>query len=242
MTNLLSSIGSTIGKGLGKAYDYTATRKWCAKTLEVAAKNPEKYAVAMVMASIVSKDLVGCYYYTTQSLNNQKIPEEKRKFVASVDLMNGLVMVFGQILAGIGFEKVLNKFLFKNFIDKKLDNDVLKVHAKKLTENLKKAGEGCNIEEIHNELVKQYGSESLKYKAMKGGLKLLIVFAATTALTKRVLAPLLSTPLAGWFKEKFMEKKQDKDFYKTVDIESSKFYNKISKDSFSSNISSRQSS
>lgn len=207
MSKILSNIGTVIGKPLGKAYDYTVTRKWCAKTLNTAVKNPEKYAVAMVIASIVSKDLVGCYYYTTQSLRNKRIPEEKRKFVASVDLMNGIIMVFGQILAGIGFEKILNKFVFKKCIDKKLDDDILKVHAKKLVEKAKTLGNDVTLESVHKELLKQYGSDSTKYKAMKSGLGLMIAFFATTALTKRVLAPLFSTPLAGWYKGKYMDKK-----------------------------------
>lgn len=211
MSKILSNIGTVIGKPLGKAYDYTVTRKWCAKTLNTAVKNPEKYAVAMVIASIVSKDLVGCYYYTTQSLHNKRIPEEKRKFVASVDLMNGIIMVFGQIMAGIGFEKILNKFVFKKCIDKKLDDDILKVHAKKLVEKAKTLGNDVTLESVHKELLKQYGSDSTKYKAMKSGLGLMIAFFATTALTKRVLAPLFSTPLAGWYKGKYMDKKVKKD-------------------------------
>lgn len=213
MTKILSNIGTTIGKPLGKAYNYTITRKWCAKTLESAAKNPAKYAIAMVIVSIVSKDLVGCYYYTKQSLNNKRIPEEKRKFVAAVDLMNGIIMVGGQILAGILFEKILSKILFKKYFDKKLDNDILKIHAQKLVEKAKNAGENLNLDATHKELLKQFGSDSTKYKAMKGGLGLMIAFFATTALTKRILAPLFSTPLAGWFKHKYMDNphKKNKD-------------------------------
>lgn len=236
MTKVLSNIGNQIGQGLGKAYNYTITRKWCAKTLESAARNPEKYAIGMVMASIVSKDLVNCYYYTTLSLNNKKIPEEKRGFVASLDAMNGVIMVFGQILAGIGFEKILSKTLFDNFISKKLDNDVLKTHAKKLVTKATEINKNLKIEDIHKELIKQYGSESKKYKAMKGGFGLLIAYAATTALTKRIIAPLLSTPLAGWFNDNYMNKKPPQDkgriYYEWVNLQP-KYNNDLDKTAFS---------
>lgn len=203
MTKILSGIATCMGKAL----DYTATRKWCAKTLDYATKDPMKYATYMVIASIVSKDFINCYYYTTQSLNNKKIPEEKRKFVASLDLMNGIIMVFGQLLAGIGFEKVMNSKLFNKYIAQKLDEDVLKKHAKKLVEKAKNLTKPASLEDIQAELIKQYGSNSKKFKAMKGGFGLVITFFATTAFTKRVLAPLFSTPLAGWFSEKYMNKK-----------------------------------
>lgn len=208
MNKIISNFDKNINKGLGKAYNWTATKKWCAKTLDYATKNPNKYATAMVVTSIVSKDLVGCYYYVTQSLHNKKIPEEKRKFVASLDLMNGIIMVGGQLMAGILFEKTLNKFLFKKFFDKKLDNDILKIQAKKAVETAKKAGKEFELKAVHQELIEQIGSNSRKYKAMKTGFNLVVVFAATTALTKRVIAPLFATPLAGWYKEKFMDKKK----------------------------------
>lgn len=243
MTNIPSNIGTRIGKGLGSAYNYTATRKWCAKTLNYAAKDPEKYAIMMVMASIISKDLVGCAFYTVQSLNNEKIPEDKRGFVASVDLMNGLVMVVGQLLAGIGFEKILGKTLFDKCIAKKLDNDVLKAHAKKLAEKIKQTGQNLKIDDIHKELIKQYGSESNKFKAMKGGLGLLIAYFATTALTKRIIAPLLSTPMAGWFKDKYMDKdkkpeiEKNRIYYEWAAL-GAKYDNRMDKTAFS-NIATR---
>lgn len=238
MTKILSNIGTRIGKGLGTSYNYTATRKWCAKTLNFAAKDPEKYAILMVMASIVSKDIVGCIFYTTQSLNNKKIPEDKRGFVASVDLMNGAVMVVGQVLAGIGFEKILGKTLFDKLIAKKLDNDVLKAHAKKLMEKTKQAGQNLKLEDIHKELIKQYGSESNKFKAMKGGLGLLIAYFATTALTKRMIAPLLSTPMASWFTDNFINKPKNSEaeknriYYEWATL-SSRYDNKMDKTAFS---------
>lgn len=229
----------SINKGIGKAYSFVSSRKLIAKTLDHAAKNPDKYATAMVVTSIVSKDFINCYYYTTQSLHNDKIPEEKRKFVASLDLMNGIIMVGGQLLAGIVFEKTLNNLLFKKLIDKRLDSDVLKKHAQKLMEEAKRAGKNFKLEEVSEELINQYGSKSKKYGLMKSGFKLVIVFAATTALTKRIIAPLLSTPLAGWFKDKFMdknkkpaEKKEPESKEVAIQVANSTFNNNATKPVF----------
>ena len=202
MTNISTKINSNIGKGLG----YTV-KKWFSKTLEAGRNNPEKYAGAMMVTSIVSKDLVGGYYYTTQSLNNEKIPEEKRKFVASLDLMNGILMVGGQILIYSVVEKIASKALFKNFIGKKLDGDMLKQHAKKI---VKASTENLNLQEVYEELVKTHGSGSKQFKALETGFGLIVGFLATTALTKRLIVPFLSTPLAGWFKNKYMDKKPQK--------------------------------
>ena len=42
-------------------------------------KDPASATALMVVSSIIIKDGVGCYKYVTQSLNNDKIPEKKRK-------------------------------------------------------------------------------------------------------------------------------------------------------------------
>lgn len=207
MVKILSdNTTNKIGQVAGKGFSFATKNKFLARTLETAVHSPFKYANAMVIASIVSKDFVNCYYYTTQSLHNKRIPEEKRKFVASLDLMNGFIMVFGQIIAGILFEKVMQKKLFNKVIAKKLDNDILGIHAKKALEMAKAAGKNFDIKDMSKTLIDEYGSNSSKFKAMKGGFGLIISFFATTALTKRTIAPLLSTPLAGWFKGKYMDK------------------------------------
>lgn len=49
-------------------------------------KDNAKFMSAIGVTSIVLKDGLGCYLYVKQSLNNEKIPEDKRKFVAALDL------------------------------------------------------------------------------------------------------------------------------------------------------------
>lgn len=231
------SVGSNISKTIGSGLNRIAKSKLVAKTLEYGFKNPEQFANAMLVTSIVSKDAVGCYYYTSQSLHNERIPEEKRKFVASLDLMNGIIMVGGQVLAAKVFEGLVKDHLFDKLIAKKLDNDILKEHATKLIKEAKKAGNNFDFEVVSEKLIKEYGSESKSFKAMRGGFGLLVGFLATAALTKRVIAPFLSTPLAGWYKNKFMDKKKKtpepgRIYYEWASLEP-KYNNKMDKTAFS---------
>lgn len=199
--------------------------------------DPAKYAATMLVTSIVSKDLVGCILYTTQSWNNKKIPEEKRKFVASLDLMNGIIMVFGQFLIGKVIEakatpKLFGKFFTGIFKDKhtQKENDMsVKVREKapygsdNISRRCELALKECkaelakngldvaklnrdNVKDICEQIVKEVGKDSKNVKALEAGFGILVSAIATTALTKRTLAPLLSTPLASWFEGKFLKK------------------------------------
>lgn len=75
-----------------------------------AVSDPNYAARALVMAN-VAKDTIGCVFYTYQSLNNDKIPEKKRKFVAALDLANGFLMCITQFILGftISHPRIQNK-------------------------------------------------------------------------------------------------------------------------------------
>ena len=60
-------------------------------------KDPEKALAYMTVGSIIAKDGIGCYKSVTQSLKNKEIPEERRNFVAALDLTNGVLMIAAQI-------------------------------------------------------------------------------------------------------------------------------------------------
>ena len=73
--------------------------------------NPKAGAGATTIAKVssIAKDAVACYYYVTQTLDNDKIPEEKRKFVAALDLSNGILNVALQLVVGSITEKYAKK-------------------------------------------------------------------------------------------------------------------------------------
>lgn len=232
----LNSIINGAYKGFAKASEWSLknTLYPLQKQLDIGAKNPAKFASQMLVASIVSKDLVGCFLYTTQSWYNKKIPEKKRKFVAMVDLMNGIVMVGGQFLIG----KIIDNKVTPKIIAKKLTGIFDKNGIKEITNNkalfasdnllnltkkimkdkaeeLTRLGVDINskeaIDHFSKKVIKSIGEGSKSIEAYKTGANILIAALATTALTKRTLAPLISTPMATWANKKFFEKDNKKN-------------------------------
>lgn len=89
-------------------------------------QSADKLIAGIAMASVISKDAFSCYYYVTQSLKNEKIPEEKRKFVAALDLANGILNVGVQTAATFTLATQFDKF-FDKFIAKTFKGDLEKV-------------------------------------------------------------------------------------------------------------------
>lgn len=161
-------------------------------------KNPEQTLAYLTVGSIVIKDGVGCYKYVTQSMHNDKIPEEKRKFVAALDLTNGVLMILAQI--GMFFamrkmsEPIFNKVFKKSFNDK---------NAREIPERIrmmqKKEGE---VPGRKLTIAKEYNSER---KEALDLFKFVLDISAATILGKRVIVPFIATPLADKVKKKMDE-------------------------------------
>ncbi len=140
-----------------------------------------------------SKDAINCVYYVRQSLANEKIPEDKRSFVAGLDLANGILNVGLQLAIGLWFNKKVLPTVFDNHIAPKFFPDNL--HTKLM--NIKNLG-------LSAEMAKSV-SKSLK-EAGKTGLAALSTLLLTQVIIKRMIVPLISTPMATYFKDK-MDKK-----------------------------------
>lgn len=181
---------------------------------EPARLNPAKFAASAALISVLTKDAFNCYYYVTQSLNNKEIPEEKRKFVAALDLFNGVSNVLLQATIGKWVEKNLDGW-FENSVGKKLDKLKTERIARDLGKMINKGNSEpvISFERIEKHLRdnKLLGLDGKKAKVLKIGFHVLIILIATQVITKRIFTPLLATPLAGWFKDKFMNKKGKKD-------------------------------
>ena len=89
----VNPVTSGIAKALGGVLQSKPVKVLTKKFQE----DPEGTLAATTVASIIVKDGIGCYKYVTQSLNNKEIPEERRAFVASMDLTNGALMIGTQI-------------------------------------------------------------------------------------------------------------------------------------------------
>jgi hypothetical protein len=153
---------------------------------------------AVGVSSIVLKDGLGCYMYVDQSLHNDKIPEDKRKFVAALDLVNGLLMISLQIGMFFGFKQIQAK-LFNKFLGKYFDRSA----AKGLKGILSKTEKFKDLE--GSKFYKGFD----KYKGTIGSaFNQLTALIATSIVAKRMLVPFLSTPLAGKANE-IMDKKNN---------------------------------
>ena len=167
-------------------------------------------ATAAMIATVsnVSKDIVNCAYYTVQSLNNERIPEDQRKFVAALDLSNGIMNVGVQVAMAFGLSELVTS-IFDNKLAKSKDfslkEDIIKEKFASLPQELKK--KMTEAEFIDKYKAKMKG----KIGIARTGFTVLFVNIAMQILTKRIITPLCATPMASYFKEKFeaAEKKEN---------------------------------
>lgn len=159
---------------------------------------PTEMAGTLALVSTITKDAVNCYYYTTQSLKNEKIPEEKRKFVAGIDLSNGILNVLVPGALGTIINKN-SKGLFKKWFSKYFNEEA----GKKMYQKLSKLGMSFTEESVISGLAKNK-------KYAEAGFKVMAVLLITQVIGKRVINPFLSTPMASVFKNQ-MDKREQKN-------------------------------
>ncbi|MBO7672806.1 hypothetical protein J6S88_05280 [bacterium] len=162
--------------------------------------NNAKIIAGVSVASIVLKDGLGCVMYVKQSLNNKKIPEEKRKFVAALDLINGILMVGTQIGMFFLFNKCQDK-LFKKYFGKYFSRSARKGYMARLK----------NIPGMENLAGLDFHKGADKYMGtVASAFKQLTSLIVTSIIAKRIIVPFLSTPLADSAKA-WMDKKPVKN-------------------------------
>jgi len=147
--------------------------------------------VAIATVSCLTKDGTNCYYYTKQALNNKKIPDDKRGFVAGLDLANGILNIITQLSFAIFIDKNINKFYDKhigNKLLKELPDKIFNKYAKTKTPITQTAAKNCAKDLV---------------KAGRAGLGVIVTLVATQVFCKRVIVPLIATPMASHFKKKF---------------------------------------
>ena len=202
--------------GLAKALGAITKSKPVKVLKEKFQENPEGTLAATTVASIVVKDGIGCYKYVTQSLNNKDIPDDKRAFVASMDLTNGSLMIGTQIAMFYLMRKysapMYNK-LFKKSFSPKAKRDMLtwlrmESQKAKLPQPKKNA-----VEKIFEEKRKE-GLDLFKF---------IFDVGIATIIGKRIITPFIATPLASIVQQKFFPLDKDKE---NVDLEE-QFENKV---------------
>lgn len=159
--------------------------------------NARKFIDGIGILSIILKDGLGCYMYVTQSLKNESIPEDKRKFVAALDLTNGGLMIGAQILMHMTISnKIVQSKMFNKLMGKQFDRNT----AKMLHSILKRTNTFKDVsqQEVTKALSKYKGEVCDAF----GSLTSLI---AATTVGKRMIVPFIATPLASTA-EKYMNK------------------------------------
>lgn len=176
--------------------------------------NNRKYIDGLGVASIIAKDGLGCYLYVTQSLNNQEIPDDKRKFVASLDLTNGVLMIALQLLMFFTVShKVCQTKMFDKFFGKMFDRPI-----KKTYQAIVKNQPGyTDINSI--KFTQEFEKIRNNVKDAFGGLTSL---AAATIVGKRMLVPFIATPLAGKVEKKMNEREAKQKGTSTVQTKDDK--------------------
>lgn len=164
-------------------------------------KDFEKALAYSTVGSIVAKDGIGCGMYVYQSMHNKDIPEKRRNFVAALDLTNGVLMILAQIGMFFAMRK-LNDKLFHKIFNKSFDKagHAFKTVAEQVRIVQKKFGIKPDIKD----------NIKIPYDKAKnttfGIFKFVTELAAATILGKRVIVPLVATPLAQKVEKKMNDK------------------------------------
>ena len=184
----VSSIGKTVNRWCEKPLKALANAKPMNKVNNNYIQDKTKFITGLGVASIVLKDGVGCYMYVTQSLHNKDIPEDKRKFVAALDLANGGLMILMQLLMFFTISnKKVQKYLFDNICGKYFNRAASKGYQAILKNtDLLKDMKGSDFHRVLG---------GIKKDAKDAFANITALFAATI-IGKRVIVPFIATPLA----------------------------------------------
>lgn len=103
-----------------KLINNIANNKTTLKHLEKALNNPN-YAAKILIGGSVAKDAFEYAIYANQTLDNKKIPEDKRKLIAAMDISTGIFSCLSQVLIGFTIankktQDKISKVLFKDLI------------------------------------------------------------------------------------------------------------------------------
>lgn len=214
----ISSIGTKFGEYAAKGIGSFARNKHVRNICEKFKDDPIKYAGYATLASLATKDAVGCYLYVTQSLNNKKIPEDKRRFVANMDLTNGILNVVTQIALTFGLKKfyrpMFDKMLYKSF-NKKACKELITAYRK----DAKASGDAV-LRKLEAEKKLKETKDTI-YSAFEATMNIVVA----TIIAKRCVVPFLSTPLTQYFTnrhDKKVEAQKAKEQKSDVNVEKEK--------------------
>lgn len=162
------------------------------KAVKGAVEKLGKNAPMITVISVVSKDLVGALILFDQTYHNKKIPEKKRKYLASYELTSGSYNVLFPLTVGLlytskSFEHKLAKACFKKYYAS--------------PEQLAKATGAAKTAMLEN---------MKKFDKSKKGLTQFIAVIFTAIISKRIICPFVGGPLATIFNKNVLQKHEQK--------------------------------
>ncbi len=220
---ITNAIGKIYDKGFKKPMVGLAESNFMKYGYDKFGSNTRSFIDGVGILSIILKDGVGCYLYVTQSLNNKSIPEDKRKFVAALDLTNGGLMIAAQIIMHKTISnKIIQSKMFNGLFGKQFDRNT----SKMLHSILKRTDKFKDVsQEKVSEVLAQY-----KGNACDAFGSLTSLIAATTV-GKRIIVPFIATPLASkaeeWMNRNNKEATISKDTVNAYDTNKHVKLNKI---------------
>lgn len=157
------------------------------------------------LAAPLAKDAIGCACYVYADLHNKQIPEEQRPFSAAWDLINGCLGIGIQLLTYFVTKPLFNKIFEKSTNPiYKGQRDAIIANAVKQTNRPKE-----EVAKIADKIIAE------NKKAAKSGFDLITGLIITTIVAKRIISPLISTPLASkvkpYVQKVFGGKNKEKD-------------------------------
>lgn len=177
----MSRIGKIIETPIKKFANSNLMEKVCKQYRE----NNSKFITGFSVGALVTKDAYGCFEYVRQNQNNKNIPPEKRKFISALDLLNGTMMIGTQLLA---YATIAKKTTQSKIFDKALGKYFNAKNYKKIK---------AKTPELTVKDFKTYKDN------ISTAFTHLFTLATTTILAKRVIVPLIATPMADKLKDKF---------------------------------------
>lgn len=202
MIQVSKVMNTVINKGVETPINWVANTRLLKNVCKNYQADNLKYISFLAVGSMILKDGLGCYLYVKQSLNNKDIPDDKRKFVAALDLANGGLMILAQLL------------MFQTISNKKVQEPIFDFLFGKHFERASKKGYQAfmkNKEMFKNITGRTFNMEFGQFqKSIKGTFGLTTTLIASTILAKRVIVPFISTPLADYAK-KFLCKKGEQN-------------------------------
>ncbi|MGN0031812.1 MAG: hypothetical protein ACI37Q_07665 [Candidatus Gastranaerophilaceae bacterium] len=178
--------------------------KW---TVNQFKNNFDDALIYTTIGSIVVKDGVGCATYVKQSLNNKEIPEKRRNFVAALDLTNGVLMIVSQIMLFLAMHK-LNKPLFEKLFSKTFGKEAKKSIITQTRIIQKAEGDANDLNNVSRKIVIHEDFDKLKKSSLKI-FEFVTDLVASAIIAKRVVVPLIATPLASRVEAKMNAKHPD---------------------------------